>query len=114
MDPQKSDDGVSWRRLKSVPQIKDFTLQVQQAMATESPLTHITTIAKHERHYGMMNKSRYQPDGVEQWEAWIREVQAIQGDDGELWGWQMGMGLAAFGGIAVVRDSIVLRAWCNG
>lgn len=48
MDRQKSDDGVSWRCLKAAPQIEDFTLQVQQAMATESPLTHITTIAKHE------------------------------------------------------------------
>jgi hypothetical protein len=114
MNSPKPDEGISWRRMKSVPPFDDFTFQVQQAMAIKSPLTHITTIAKHERHYGMMNKSRCQPDGLARWEEWIQEVQAIQGDDGELWGWQMGMGLAAFGGIAVVRNGSVIRAWCNG
>jgi hypothetical protein len=86
----------------------DMTDHVQPSMLTRS-----TTQSQYEADWGMNDLERLRPEIRRRIELRRAEVAEHLRGGGELWEWQQGRDLAAHGGVAIVRDGGIVKAWAD-
>jgi hypothetical protein len=86
--------------------MEDATTLVQPSM-----LTRPVTLAEYETCHGAIDLSTLRPEIIARVQQRRAEVVELLRDGGELWEWSRGQDYAAIGGLAVLCDGAVVRAW---
>ena len=84
----------------------DATGSVQPSM-----LTRPTTLAEYETCNGAIDLGTLRSEIRARVDQRRAEVAELLSAGGELWEWSRGRDFAAIGGLAIVRDGAVVRAW---
>ncbi|WP_020469825.1 hypothetical protein [Zavarzinella formosa] len=84
----------------------EFTEHVKLPM-----LTRQTTLAEYEAFWCMDNLERFRPEIRDRILKRRVEVAELLLFGGETWEWSQGRDLAAHGGLAIVNNGVIVRAW---